>query len=323
MLSNPKTLLSRNAGGNILLMTAENIKDIPASLIDMAVSLKTGARTTRGLTPTKLKSQAKGFAEGTSDWARDIKYGVDTSVSRGHYELPKKRIFKNKALNFMDQFTRQGLQLGDRPFYTSAYNSRVAELENLVNKGKLNLSGDDIALEAKRFALDRVFQADTNLSKGASKLRESLNDMSSGLPLGDLIIPFTQTPANILDKLIDYSPLGTMRAVKQLGKIGKGTFDQKRFVDVLGRSLTGAGVLMLGYKLASDGILTGDTYDPTKKEYSNARSLAGEQSYSLDLGDKYYSIDWASPIGNLLILGAEAQKAGVNTDDFLGSMGEQ
>lgn len=314
LILNPKTLITRNPLGNVVLGTAENIKDIPASVVDRLVSLKTGQRTTTGLTPQKFIDQAEGVKQGFTEWGKDVKYGVDTSPSRGKYELPNKRIFKGELLNKMDMFERNALQLGDRPFYQSAYNSRIGELK------KLGVTGEEAEKQAKLYALDRVFQNDSALSRAASKIRKSLNEMVGGFPIGDLIMPFTQTPANIMDKLLDYSPVGLAKAVKEWGNIGKGTFDQKHFVDLIGRTFTGAGIAMLGYTLAKNSIITNDLYGNNKDLYK-AKQMAGQKSYAFKIDGKYYTFDWASPIGNIFAAAADAQKAMADEDDLLDALG--
>ena len=325
MLSNPKTLASRNAGGNLLLRTAETIKEVPATLADMATSkiLKTD-RTTTLLSAGKYKGQMAGFGQGIKGWGHDLKTGLDTSPTQTHYEYGSVKVFDPakaktsggkilyKSLDFLDGTIRKGLQLGDRPFYQSAYNGRVAELTTLVNKGKAKLTEKEIEESARMYALDQVFQGDTAIARRASQLRKPMG------VFGDILIPFTQTPANILDKLVDYSPVGFARDIYRLGvRHTKGKFDQKQFVDTLGRAFTGSGVIMLGYALAKKGLLTTDIYQQseTAEEYK-LRTLLGEQSYSLitnaEFDDKgnltggtYHSINWMSPVGSMLLMGAD------------------
>ena len=325
MLSNPKTLASRNAGGNLLLRTAETIKEVPATLADMATSkiLKTD-RTTTLLSAGKYKGQMAGFGQGIKGWGHDLKTGLDTSPTQTHYEYGSVKVFDPakaktsggkilyKSLDFLDGTIKKGLQLGDRPFYQSAYNGRVAELTTLVNKGKAKLTEKEIEESARMYALDQVFQGDTAIARRASQLRRSMG------VFGDILIPFTQTPANILDKLVDYSPVGFARDIYRLGlRHTKGKFDQKQFVDTLGRAFTGSGVIMLGYALAKKGLLTTDIYQQseTAEEYK-LRTLLGEQSYSLitnaEFDDKgnltggtYHSINWMSPVGSMLLMGAD------------------
>jgi hypothetical protein len=312
LILNPKTLITRNPLGNTLLGISENIKDVPASLIDIAVSKRTGQRTTT-LSAEKMKAQAQGFGQGLKEWAQDIKYGVDTSPSRGQLELPRGRTFQDKGLgkglNALDQFLIRGLQLGDRPFYQAAYNGRMAELK------KLGVTGEEAEKQARLFALDRVFQNDSELSKRAVQIRKTL-----GLP-GDLIMPFTQTPANILDKLIDYSPAGLAKALYQLGTTaGKGTFDQKKFVDTLARTFTGGGISLLTYVMMKDGMITGSLSD--NKDVRNAQIQAGMQPYSVKILGKWYSYDWAQPIAGIIAATVDAVNAGADKDDISQAVAE-
>lgn len=319
MLFNPKTWLSRNAGGNLLLMGAENIKDIPASVIDTLVSLKTGERTTAGITRAKLKAQGKGLKEGFKEQLLDIRHGVDTAHARTKYEMPNKDVWKNKPMKFFDNLIGQLLQLGDRPFYEAAYKARKAELENFVKKGKSKLTAEEIEAEAKYFALDRVFQADTSIAEAANHIRKGLNKMGGGI-VGNIVLPFTQTPSNIIAKLLDYSPAGLLKAVKELSKTRKGTFNQKVFVDTLGRTFTGAGVITLGYVLANKKLMTVDLYAQSGKDQQTQKAYEkqGLQSYAIQLDDgTSFTIDWANPIGSLLILGAEGYYGGANQEDFI------
>lgn len=319
MLFNPKTWLSRNAGGNLLLMGAENIKDIPASVIDTLVSLKTGERTTAGITRAKLKAQGKGLKEGFKEQLLDIRHGVDTAHARTKYEMPNKDVWKNKPMQKLDTLIGQLLQLGDRPFYEAAYKARKAELENFVKKGKSKLTAEEIEAEAKYFALDRVFQADTAVAEAANYIRKGLNKMSGGIG-GNIVLPFTQTPSNIIAKLLDYSPAGLLKAVKELSKTRKGTFNQKVFVDTLGRTFTGAGVITLGYVLANKKLMTVDLYAQSGKDQQTQKAYEkqGLQSYAIQLDDDTsFTIDWANPIGSLLILGAEGYYGGANQEDFI------
>lgn len=314
LILNPKTLITRNPLGNVALGLAENVKDIPASALDRLLSLKTGARTTEGLNLNKIIDQAGGIKQGTTEWWKDIKNGVDTSPSRGRYELPNKRIFKNKALNALDQFERQALQLGDRPFYQAAYNSRYNELL------RLGRNADEAEMGARLFALDRVFQNNSKLAQSANKIRNALNDMT-GIPLGDLVMPFTQTPANIFDKVLEYMPVINIgKMAKAAHGFKKGTVGQKELVDIFGRAFTGTGLAVLGYAMAANGMLTGNLYGSDKKLYK-AQSEAGVKSYAIKIGDSYYTYDWASPIGTILAAAADAQRAAVDKEDFLDSIG--
>jgi hypothetical protein len=99
----------------------------------------------------------------------DRKLNIDTSPSRGQYELPSKRIFHNNVLNAVDQFTRRSLGLGDRPFYQAAYNDRLRQLKVINKTTEIT---DAMKEDAVNYALERTLQNQSNLSKGAGMIKK-------------------------------------------------------------------------------------------------------------------------------------------------------
>lgn len=311
MLLNPGTWW-RNIDGNIIFGAAEMVKNVPAGLADMAVSMVTGKRTTSANVAADVGAYAKGVKRGAQEWWQDIQSGVDTSHSavREEYQTGGK-VFSEKHLygrlyNKADTVVAKALQLGDRPFYEGAYEQRINEMKRLG----YDVKSENVQAEAKIYALERVYQNDSKLSRALTNVRNEL-----GL-FGHFLIPFTQTPGNLLDKCIDYSGAGGLaRALVQIGQAKKtGVFDQKLFVDRIGRALTGLGTMAFGAFLYANGWLTGTDDDDYK--VSGAERLAGKKEYALHIGDNYYTIDWAQPVSAVLIAGAEAHKAGIEADDW-------
>lgn len=311
MLTNPATWW-RNIGGNTIFTAAEMAKNVPAALVDMAVSKKTGKRTTDINVFADAKAYAEGFKRGGTEWWNDVKYGVDTSHNavREEYQAGGK-VFDDKhwygrVANKADTVMSKALQLGDRPFYEAAYDQRLNELKRLG----YDTQTEAVQAEAKIYALERVYQNNSKISEALTTVRNKL-----GL-FGHFLIPFTQTPGNLLDKCIDYSGAGGIaRALVQLGQAKQtGVFDQKLFVDRIGRAFTGLGTMVFGAFLSSIGALVGS--DDEDYKVAGAKRLAGEKEYSLHIGNAYYTIDWAQPVSAVLIAGAEAHKAGLEADDW-------
>ena len=149
------------------------------------------------------------------------------------------------------------MQLGDRMWAQAAFDGRLAELASLG----YDTSNPDVIRDAELYALDRVFQNNSALAKRASQARNALG------VFGEMVLPFTQTPANIMDKLLDYSPVGLGRALVQLGREGKSSeFNQKLFVDRISRSLTGGGIMALGAALMRAGLLSLGASDQEEAE---------------------------------------------------------
>lgn len=315
MLSNPRTDV-RNLVGNMPLTGTEMMSNAVASIADKKLSEKRGTQRTISAKP-ELGAFAQGFVKGFGETVSDIKQGVNTyrmgEESTTQYEMPRGRTFDNAFLNGIDKAVNYGLMFGDRPFFEGHYNKRMAELERLG----YDITSDEAKADAYGHAVDMVFQSDSDMAKGASGIREALNNIltvGDKFALGDFVVPFVQTPANIADKLLDYSPVGLARAVGQLGKSNTEAFDQKLFSQRLGRSLTGMGILAVSYALAEAGILTGSSDDDVEKR--RAMEASGWKPYSIKIGNTYYDYSFIQPVGMLMAIGADMYKEGQSVDDL-------
>jgi diguanylate cyclase (GGDEF)-like protein len=307
LLANPKTHV-RNILGNVAMGIEAVRENTLGPMVDLITSAATGKRTNVFAPVAKTGAFVKGAVKGGVEWGKDVVGGVDTSPTRGQAEMPRGRTFKNPILNFLERTVGNALAAGDRPFYQGWRDSRIAELKKI---GKTNVVTEEMEIQAHLYALEKVFQGNTDMAQRARKIRDSL-----GL-LGEIAMPFTQTPANIFDKLLDYSPVGLVRAVRQAGtRAGRVDFDQKLFTDRISRSLTGTGIAMLGYVLAKSGIITGRP--PEDKDAREFEKSAGKNPYAIQLGKgKYYTYDWMQPVGALLAAGADFYGAGKGKESFL------
>jgi hypothetical protein len=107
------------------------------------------------------------------------------------------------------------------------------------------------------------------------------------------------------------------------GKVD-GVFDQKQFVDVVGRSVVGTGLILLGYDLAKKGIITGNAgkdkdansmlrdvgLNPYSYNASAAARLFSGEDVKPQNGDVLRTYDWAQPISVGLAIGADIFKSG-------------
>lgn len=140
-------------------------------------------------------------------------------------------------------------------------------------------------------------------------------------------LPFRRTPANVLVRGIEYSPVGLLDTAVKSVKAAKKTTDADGNVQVTGtdvinslsKALTGTGLFLLGRALFKRGLLTAGEDDDDKQNALDR--MQGKQAYSLHIpGVGYYSFDWASPAAMPLFMGAELEKAleetGLNADAF-------
>jgi hypothetical protein len=302
LLLNPKSMI-RNVLGNTLFGTVDNISNTVATPIDALVGKVTGKRTT---TLPSITGQLKSGLKGVKETIEDAKLGIDTSPSRSQFDLPNKKMFHgndvlNKTLNKLDTATKVGLQIGDRPFYQAAYDDVLRQQMKL---NKVTEPTTEMIEQAHKIAQQRTYQDINSLTKAFKKAQSALN-LGKPIGLGNVVLPFVKTPANILKRAIEYSPIGVEKAVREAYQLirNTGKFDQKAFVDSIARSVTGTGLIMVGYDLAKKGVITGSG-NKDKDVAAFERNL-GKNDYAFKVGDNYYTYDWMQPASMAMAIGAD------------------
>ena len=343
MLGNFRTLIARNAGGNVGLNLAEQTLQRPlAAGIDKLVSLKTGKRTQAGLSVQGLTEYLQGFRKGLVDEITDAKTGLHTARS-GENTLEQaitsnRRIFKNKLLNLGDQLVRHGLSVGDRPFYESVYKQTIGDYQRLYDRGVMGdviqkLSPEEFKqyseVAAKLNALGAVYQQDSTLSNALLQFKRAVGQLSEGTIGVDILsqfsMPFVKTPANVIERAIDYSPLGIVRNSFRTGKeINAGAFDQNRFVNEASRNILGTALMGGAAGLAAKGAISGAySDDPDRKQ---AQKESGMQEYALNLPEvdekqRQMDISWIPVVGSNAVAAAAGYDAYNNGEgDVVGNL---
>ena len=315
MLGNFRTLITRNAGGNAMFSVPEAIREnFVAAPIDKLVSLKTKARTTYASPFAKSKAWAGGAKKGVSEMVSDIKNGVHTARSGENTSWQaQQKTFRDKGLgklgNAYDSFVGSMLEAGDRPFYEAAFAAKMTDLEKARSQGKLtkDFQGKDFDTYApqvaRQAALEAVFQNNGTVAQAFSNIATGLGKLSKGTlgtaSLQQSALPFTKTPGNLVERAIEYSPFGVLKNAVQTGHEKRtGTFNQQRFVTETSRNIVGSAIFALAGSLVASGMLRGAL--PDDKDEAEALKNAGEQAYSIRIGDKNYSYSWIPVIGPAL-----------------------
>ena len=302
MLFNPKTQV-RNIMGNAVIMPVNMFSDSVSAGIDKLISKKTGVRTTGN---TNIKSYAKGFGKGLYESYNDFKKGINTrNIEGNRFEISEGRNFNNKglgkALNRVDNLLSFMLDAGDRGFYEATFTNSINNQLVLNNTTKVTQEMIDIATSE---ALQRTWQDNNKYTKAVLGIRKILNNVNiKGYGLGDVLIPFAKTPANLTKAIVDYSPVGLVKtlgsdAIKLKNSLENGQYTpqlQHQFVQNLGKATAGTFLYVLGYALAQAGIITGEA-DDDKDVKNFMKNSLGMNSYSIKIGNKSFSYDWAQPI---------------------------
>lgn len=321
-LLNPKTAI-RNVVGNVGFQAAETVSDVIAAPIDKAVSLVTGLRTK--VLPS-LKTQAKGFIKGGKEGFEDAVKGIDTLPAvKTQYDLPRTGVFDGKVGKSFEKLLNVELRATDRAFYQAAYDNSLDQQMRAAAKSakKIAKPTDDMLEIAHHDALYRTFQDDSAAAKVFVGLKKALN-VGKDFGLGDFILKYPKTPANILARGVAYSPAGFLNTMYQAAKPLMGhPFNQKAFVESFSRALVGtSGAVGMGAMLHRLGILAGDPakdYDVSSLEKDtglgaykiNASALKrfvlsgfDADTAKLEKGDTLISYDWFQPMAIGISLGA-------------------
>ena len=208
MLFNPKTQV-RNILGNAVIAPTNAFSDLFASGIDKMISKKTNVRTTGA---PNLKSYGKGFKTGLYQSYNDFKKGINTrNIEGNRFEITQGKSFNDKNvigknLNRVDNLLSFMLDAGDRGFYEASFTNSINNQMILNKTNKITQEMIDIATSE---ALSRTWQDNNNYTRFVLQTRNALNKINvKGYGLGDILIPFAKTPANLTKAIVDYSPVG-------------------------------------------------------------------------------------------------------------------
>lgn len=213
MLANPRTHI-RNIGGNVGFQPVRWTKDRLAAAIEAGVSAASGGQLQR----TKSFAAAPElYRAAWNDWAN-----VKDTLSGSKYDDLKseinsrRRVFQSAPLEAVRKGNSNLLELEDAIFKRVTYTDALAGFlqANGVSAEQLRSGqADSAVLErarayAGREALratyqDRQLPCPTPVVRGVRALG----------PFGEAVLPFKRTPANILVRGAEYSPLGLAKAL--------------------------------------------------------------------------------------------------------------
>ena len=329
MLGNTRTHL-RNMLGNAMFGTVVGIKNAIAGQLEAATGLFSDVdRTKTANVAYRATKTGKALFDAALKDANDIytlldgqsKYNIMDDIEG------QKRIFKLAPLESFRKFNGDALEAEDwfalkRDYARFLSNYMYA---NNLAPSILSEQGNAQADRARAYAIEEAQKATfRNYNAFASKLSEfskglATSDNLAARGIGTMVeglVPFKNTPANVLARGIEYSPIGLADAMaKGIKMVANGTVSADEFIDSFSSGLTGTGIMLLGYMLAEMGLVTGGDDDDDKLQ--TLKDAEGWQAYSLHIGDKYYSIDWMAPAAIPLFVGANLEQLGeANGLDF-------
>lgn len=311
MLGNPRTHI-RNVLGNAFFAPVVGVKNLTATAIEAAVDravykgtmnrskgLLTGSKADRAL----LKAAWEDFSNVYDEIQGVGKYNDAAQANR--YIQDGKVVFRSKLLHFLELLRKKNgdlLELEDMWFSQPHYAAALAGYMKANGLTVQQLKNGRGIAEARAYA---VLEAQKATYRDMNKFSETVsawgryngnNEVRKALSMGtEGILPFRQTPANILVRGVEYSPIGLLKSLTvDLNQVRKGKMEAYEAIDHISAGLTGTGLMGLGILLASLSLVRGAGGDD--KEKREFEELMGHQAYALELPDgTSVTLDWLAP----------------------------
>lgn len=332
MLGNLKTQV-RNTAGNIGSAVMYRIKDTIATGMEAIASKVSGGKInrTKSLYVSKELRDAckKDFQQVKKTISGGGKFGERMSAADQFTQgiQDKRRIFKSNAENAvlrtigdivqapMEGYRRatnwmmNNQYFGDEAFGRAAYARALAGYlkANGVTGSDLSKVDSTLMNKARSYAIreaqEATFRDNSKLAQAASKLQKA-----SGV-VGQGISPFTKTPANVLTRAEEFSPLGLVNSTVMSIQKARGNTEitGADIINSWAKSFTGVGLAVLGAAMMDSGMLIGGPDEDEEKEKFD--KLNGTQNYAIQLPNgENYTLDWLTPAAMPLFMGAQFWK---------------
>lgn len=317
LLTSPTTHMA-NVTGNVTMRALMDASDVVALPLDVMASLITGKRT-KIVNPSTITAEISGALKGVKEAGRYMWTGNYSDEFLRKWDLPKQINFKNKILDTYTKTIFKSLGAEDVVFRKMATEKALSEQAQLIAKNE-KLSGNAFKVRVKELltaptnemVLDAIdvaeyatFQSKSAIGDAVVGAKRALarNDSlasKAGLVGLEIVTPFVKTPTNIISRIVDFSPAGFIKAIVKA--VNPATRSQKAIVEDLSRAITGSGVMALGYLLAEQGILLGGTPENAKER---ATEYYKAQPSSILINGEWRELKRVSPVGNILIMGAD------------------
>jgi hypothetical protein len=335
----------KNIAGNTLLAVPEIGGNTLARGFDNLISkgLKTGNKT---VGKTDFGVLLKGAKQGARSVKRDFLGGRDFKELKGKsvkeiadilanpintdtstlgigdkFEVGNRLAFDNTPARIAENVVGTAMKIGDIPFNKAYFEDT---LQQLMKVNKVKEPTKDMIETAMQVSRERTYKDENALSNTALKIKNVFKPQNgqalkggqktreAGQIVMNTLVPFAKTPANIIKRGIEYSPLGLVEGGAKLlaNKGNMSMMKQREIVDRLTRGTIGTGLLGLGALGYSKGMITG-----AKDENSAVERLKQEEGIlpdAIKIGNKTIDLKGLQPVTTPLIAGSRISKGDVS-----------
>ena len=335
MLGNVKTQV-RNLLGNTAMMGLTGAKNTMLTGIEYLANKLSGGKYERNTAfgVRDYMDAAKKYYKIVDDYvngdAKFMESNMNASFSRGIQDARK--IFGSKPLEAYRKATQWAMTQGDVLFirpqfarslsgYLKARGMDANTFTQIVN-GDIQATAEQQNLihnateYAAREAQEATFHDNNEISKAVYKVGKGWPAPVRALFEG--ILPFRKTPANVLVRAEEYSPLGVVNTAVNAYQAAKG-LNGKTAADVINsfsKTATGTSLFALGAMLAKAGLARGKEDDEDQAAFDK---MQGKQDFSIVLPDgSSYTMDWLSPAAVPFFMGVAFSDAMSDGDITVG-----
>ncbi|WP_368234974.1 hypothetical protein [Anaerotruncus rubiinfantis] len=343
MLGNTRTHI-RNLVGNTLFGGVTRIKNDVGALVEGAVDKTSKRLGGEGIQRTKVLINPFDIKDRAIKTAANSDFeNMYTLITGGGKYNPSdmirdnQTVFKTKWLEKLRKGNSNLLELEDSVALRARYTENLTryikangyDASIFANSSK---QAQDVLDAARGYAIEQAQKATfrdynelasrlSRFSKSWAKSDKLYKKAGSAVIEGAL--PFKKTPANIVKRGVEYSPIGLVNGIADtFGAVKRGSVSASEAIEKISAGLTGTGIMALGAFLASKGLLTGSGSDNSKERGFDA--LRGNQNYALKIGNRSYTLDWMAPASLPLFIGVELnslfQEDGLTLDNALDAM---
>lgn len=153
-------------------------------------------------------------------------------------------------------------------------------------------------------------------SRVSEGIRKVVNDVTGNARLGDYLLPFVKTPANVIATGMDYAGGGAVKALIDTARAVKaGELKSPEFTQKLTRNLVRSGLGLVGALIIAANLDEDDfvgAYDPKRAQIEGLRN---SNTNAIRIGDKWVSTAWLGPLGIPVTAIMYARKYGDTTGE--------
>lgn len=330
MLGNLKTQ-SRNVLGNLAMASLYEVKNEIAAGLELAAHKISGGKIKRTKDFTVSKAQLRsGYADFVNVEAAvtdNAKFG-DPSYTSDVFKKEiseKRRILKvngtgtaanvvNKLLAVPEGYRKAvnwAMEKGDILFSKPAYARALAGYLKANGVTTSDFSKvdtklmDDARLYAIKEAQEQTFRDNNAFSTWLSKVGRRKDTWKPAKVLAEGVLPFRKTPANVLLRAEEFSPLGIINStvLSVEAALKKGDVSANDVINSWAKSITGTGLFVLGMLLSNAGHLIAGGGEDKEKNYFDKASGLQRNSFVFDDGTNF-TIDFLGTGAIPLLMGA-------------------